>query len=88
MPINGIFLTIDEVAERLNLSPSRVGRFCREGRFKNARKFNKIWLIPPDDLKKLVRLPRGAQKKERISEFMRFKQQYLAQSASQALENS
>lgn len=59
MSVSGTFLTLNEVAKKLNLDPSRVGRFCREGRFENAKQINRIWFIPPSDLKKLVRMPRG-----------------------------
>lgn len=86
MPISGTYLTVSEAAEKLNLSNNRVCRFCREGRFENAKKIDKIWLIPPEDLKTLKRKNVGAP--TNLSKIINIKNQFLAQSAIQALENS
>ena len=40
------YLTIAEVAQKINLSKNHVTRLCREGRLEGAVKVGRAWLIP------------------------------------------
>lgn len=50
--ING-YLTINEVAEKWNISPRRVRTMCLNGQIVGAAKLGKIWAIPIDATKPL-----------------------------------
>jgi len=39
-------LTPRQVGEQLNFSPRTITRWCREGRFKEAKKVGRVWRIP------------------------------------------
>src|SRR5215471_14220642 len=39
-------LTPRQVGEQLSFSPRTITRWCREGRFKEARKVGRVWRIP------------------------------------------
>ena len=40
------YLTIQQVAEKWNISVRRVNTLCNEGRIEGAIKFGKAWAIP------------------------------------------
>jgi hypothetical protein len=42
------YLTINEVAEKWNLTPRRVQKMCSEGLIDGVTKFGKSWAIPAD----------------------------------------
>lgn len=42
------YLTIDEIAEKWNLTPRRVRALCTSGRIEGAVKFGFVWAIPVD----------------------------------------
>lgn len=42
------YLTIAEVAQKINLSQNHVTRLCREGKFAEAVKVGRAWLIPAE----------------------------------------
>lgn len=51
------YMTVKEAAEKWNISPRLVQRYCAEGRIAECRKFGKSWEIPvtaskPDDPRK------------------------------------
>jgi excisionase family DNA binding protein len=54
-------LSTTEAAARLSLSPSRVRRYCEQGRLP-ATKIGGSWVIREADLGKLERLPQGWRK--------------------------
>lgn len=59
------YITVQEAAERWDVSERRVQMFCREGRIPGAFKRNSAWMIPestqrPDD-------PRRNTKKRRAT---------------------
>jgi len=39
-------MTINETADRWNISNTRIAKLCRENRIDGARKENGVWLIP------------------------------------------
>ena len=39
-------LTPRQVGEQLNFSPRTITRWCREGKFKEAKKVGRVWRIP------------------------------------------
>lgn len=50
------FLTVQQVAEKWDVSIRRVQTICNESRIKGAKKFGSCWAIPadakkPDDLR-------------------------------------
>lgn len=55
-------LTPKNVASILSMKPRTVTRWCREGRFKSARKIGRVWRIPVDDHTLHVMLDRQASK--------------------------
>lgn len=44
------YLKVDEVASILRADPQTVRRMCNNGKFANARKRNRQWLIPRSDV--------------------------------------
>ena len=42
------FMTVNEAAEKWNLSPRRIQTMCSEGKVKGAIKFGREWAIPKD----------------------------------------
>ena len=40
--------TIQEVAEKWNLTPRRVQKMCSDGKIAGVSKFGKVWVIPSD----------------------------------------
>lgn len=61
--LQGNLLTVEDAAKLLNVDTSRIGVLCRQGRFKNAIKVSRIWLIPEESIKNFTRLPPGAKPK-------------------------
>lgn len=47
------FLTINEVANRLNVEPKTIRRWIKEGTL-TAAKMGRIWRIDPEDLEKFI----------------------------------
>ena len=45
--ING-YLTVNEIAEKWNISPRRVQVMCASGKISGAVKFGRSWAIPED----------------------------------------
>ncbi len=43
--MNG-FITVQEAAERWNITDRQVQILCKEGRIKGAMKLSRIWIIP------------------------------------------
>lgn len=52
-------LSVQEAANILNLDRSRIGKLCRQGRFKNARKVGERWVIPRESVTNFRRLTPG-----------------------------
>ncbi len=42
------FLTINEVAEKWNITGRQVQKMCSEGKIPGASKFGRVWAIPED----------------------------------------
>ena len=42
------YLTVQETAEKWNLSDRMVQQFCTQGRIPGAQKFGRSWAIPAD----------------------------------------
>lgn len=40
------YITIREMAEKWNLTPRMVQKWCAEGRIPGASKFGRVWAIP------------------------------------------
>ncbi len=63
-------LTVDQVAARLNLHPTRIRQFCQEGRLGKYDEFARRWIITEAELKRFTRRqrptgrPRGTPKSE------------------------
>lgn len=45
--ING-YMTVNEIAEKWNISPRRVQIMCASGEIQGAVKFGRSWAIPED----------------------------------------
>lgn len=45
--MNG-FITVQEAAERWNITDRQVQILCKEGRIEGAVKLSRIWIIPED----------------------------------------
>lgn len=43
--MNG-FITVQEVAEKWNVTPRQVQILCKEGRITGAMRMSRIWVIP------------------------------------------
>jgi excisionase family DNA binding protein len=41
------------VAKMLDLTPATITRWCRDGKFPNAKKLGRVWRIPEADIDKL-----------------------------------
>jgi len=41
------------VAQRLDLTPATITRYCRSGKFPNAKKIGRVWRIPEHDIGRL-----------------------------------
>ena len=52
-------ISVPEAAKILDIDKSRVGRLCRQGRFKNARKIGDRWVIPRESVENFTRLAPG-----------------------------
>jgi excisionase family DNA binding protein len=52
------FLTTEQVAQRLGLSQGRIEVLAREGRFPNARKLGRDWVIPARDVEEFAKIER------------------------------
>lgn len=64
------YLTVEEVAEYLRVSPRTVRYWCRSGRFAHAQKFGSAspqghWRIPESDLTG-VKAERAVERPERL----------------------
>lgn len=49
-------MTVEEVAEKLGLTPQRVRIFCREGRL--GQRVGKQWIITEEEFERFRRIPR------------------------------
>lgn len=56
MPDN--YLTTAQAAERLGLAARTLRKLCTDGRFPNAERRGRDWIIPAADMKYLTALPR------------------------------
>ena len=45
--MNG-FITVQEAAEKWNITDRQVQILCKEGRIEGAMKLSRIWIIPDD----------------------------------------
>jgi predicted site-specific integrase-resolvase len=41
------------VAGRLDLTTATITRWCRQGKFPNAKKIGRVWRIPEGDIERL-----------------------------------
>ena len=57
------YVTIQEIADRWNLSPRRVQYLCKTNRISGAQKVGDVWLIPAD-----ARKPADLRKKKDVEE--------------------
>ena len=68
------FILVSEAARILDLTPQRVGTFCRQGRFKGSKRIGHYWVIPKESVLNFVRQPHGTPKrktdKEIINDFL------------------
>jgi len=44
------WLSPKAAAKRLGLTPATITRWCRQGKFPNAKKIGRVWRIPEEDL--------------------------------------
>lgn len=49
-------MTVDEVAEELELTPQRVREFCQQGRL--GRRVGRQWVITREELEAFKQIPR------------------------------
>ena len=49
-------MTVDEVAEKLGLTPQRVRQFCRDGRL--GQRVGRQWVITEEEFERFQSLPR------------------------------
>ena len=42
------YSTIQEIAQKWNLTPRRVQKMCSDGKIAGVSKFGKVWVIPSD----------------------------------------
>ena len=42
------YITVQEVAEKWNVTPRQVQILCKQGRIKGAEMMSRIWIIPKD----------------------------------------
>lgn len=42
------YITVQEAAEKWNVTPRQVQILCKEGRIKGAEMMSRIWIIPKD----------------------------------------
>jgi len=54
--MNG-YISVQEAAEKWNVTPRQVQILCKEGRIKGAEMMSRIWVIPVD-AKKPTRKPK------------------------------
>lgn len=57
------YLSTKKIAEKWQISPRRVNKYCNEGRIKGAKKLDWMWMIPEDAEK-----PKDRRKKENRNE--------------------
>ena len=64
--MNG-YITVEEMAERWNVSIRQVQLLCKDGKIENASKFGNTWAIPEDTVKptRTGKLKPGRKSKER-----------------------
>jgi len=64
--VNG-YITVEEMAERWNVSIRQVQLLCKDGKIENASKFGNTWAIPEDTVKptRTGKLKPGRKSKER-----------------------
>lgn len=64
--MNG-YITVEEMAERWNVSIRQVQLLCKDGKIENASKFGNTWAIPEDTAKptRTGKLKPGRKSKER-----------------------
>jgi len=64
--VNG-YITVEEMAERWNVSIRQVQLLCKDGKIENASKFGNTWAIPEDTAKptRTGKLKPGRKSKER-----------------------
>ena len=55
---------VSEAAKMLGLTPQRIGTFCRQGRFKGAKRIGYYWVIPKESVLSFVRQPHGTPKRK------------------------
>lgn len=49
-------MTVDEVAEKLGLTPQRVRQFCRDGRL--GQRVGRQWVITEEEFERFQSIPR------------------------------
>jgi hypothetical protein len=49
-------MSVEQAAEKLDLTPQRVRQFCREGRL--GRRVGKTWVITDAELEAFAKIPR------------------------------
>ena len=54
--MNG-YISVQEAAEKWNVTPRQVQILCKEGRIKGAEMMSRIWIIP-EDAEKPTRKPK------------------------------
>ena len=54
--MNG-YISVQEAAEKWNVTPRQVQILCKEGRIKGAEMMSRIWIIPKD-VEKPTRKPK------------------------------
>ncbi len=45
------YLTIQQVAEKWDISVRRINKLCNDGRIEGAKRFGNAWAIPDDAVK-------------------------------------
>ncbi|MBR1439463.1 MAG: helix-turn-helix domain-containing protein [Synergistaceae bacterium] len=63
MTIHENFVSAREAAQMLNITPTRIGLLCRQGRFEGAEKIGAGWIIPREAVVNHKRLPPGLKPK-------------------------
>ena len=63
-------ISVTEAGEILNLDRTQIGRICKQGRFENARKIGKSWVIPRASVFKYTHLKPGRKPKPKIQEVL------------------
>jgi predicted site-specific integrase-resolvase len=58
-------LGVAKIAERYGVHTNTAQRWCREGRFPNARRESGVWLVPESDLEGFERPRPGPKPRDR-----------------------